>query len=172
MFGWLGELSKKRLTSDQILNGLSQIGNEYPVEDAIKQLKNANCYTGWQEELRYFFCRYEETLAKRSGQNFNNENWNKIWAASAADSIEHILPQSSKKEYVHRLGNLLLLPPRLNSRLKNKPATDKAEAYTRTGLMVACKVAELLNESGSWQRREVKSREEGLLNWAKQEWGD
>ena len=161
---------QEELTSDQILDGLSKIGDEYPVEDAVKQLKETNCYTGWHEELRYFFCRYEETLASRAGQNFDSETWNKIWAVSAADSIEHILPQSSEREYVHQLGNLLILQPRINSKLKDRPPRDKADAYTKTGLLVACEVAELLTRP--WRRREINKREEELLNWAKQEWGD
>lgn len=160
------------LTSDQILSELSQIGEDYPAENAVKQLKRANCYTGWQEELRYFLYRYEETLARQSGQNFDNESWNKIWEASASDSIEHILPQSSEEDYIHRLGNLLLLPPRLNSRLKKRRAKDKADDYTKTGLLMAREVVQLISESRSWRHRQINKRGEDLLNWAKLEWGD
>ena len=73
-----------------------------------------------------------------TGQNFDNEQWNRIWQSSAADSIEHIRPQSwwtsidwePDPNEVHRLGNLLILPPRLNSKLSTW-ATRMAELPSR-----------------------------------------
>ena len=43
----------------------------------------------------------------------------------------------------HRLGNLVLLPPKLNSALQDKPAQGKAAHYRKTGLLIAA----LLHES-------------------------
>lgn len=162
---------------DDILKTLSSIGSAYPIEKAVDNLRKKDCYTGWQDELRYFFNRYEEHLAKESGQTFNNEQWNRIWEASAADSIEHIRPQSwwysmgvePYPENVHPLGNLLILPPRLNSKLGAKSPAEKADDYRKTGLLVAQEVVESLPE---WSSDFIEGREERLLDWAKREWAD
>ena len=85
---------QQKLPAAVILESLSNIGAGFPIAEAVKELAGTNRYEGWQEELRYFFYRYEEHLAREAGQNFNNEQWNRIWQSSAADSIEHIRPQS------------------------------------------------------------------------------
>jgi hypothetical protein len=159
-----------KLSAKQILKELSTIGSEFPISDAIKDLRKADCYNYWQEELRYFFYRYEEHLAQKAGQKFNNEQWNRIWLSSAADSIEHILPQSSGSDrLIHRLGNLLVLPPRLNSKLGAKTPKEKADEYNKTGLLVAQEVVDRLS---NWKRSAIEEREDTLLQWALREWAD
>lgn len=160
-----------KLDRNAILTGLSSIGEQYPIAKAAEELRSTDCYNGWQEELRYFLFRYEEYLAKEAGQKFNNEQWSRIWLANASDSVEHILPQSSGSDKVHRLGNLLLLPPLLNSKLRALTPSKKAEEYRKTGLLIAIKAADQI-ESARWGPRQIKIREEELLNWAKFEWAD
>jgi len=168
---------KGKQSADQVLERLSSIGADFPIAEAVKNLRGTDCYTGWGEELRYFFHRYEEYLARKAGQNFNNEQWNRIWQSSTADSIEHIYPQSHWASLgmepdpsdVHRLGNLLILPPRLNSRLGAKAPEEKADEYRKTGLLLAQEVVDVLPE---WNSDFIEDREEYLLNWAQQEWAD
>ena len=168
---------QQKLPAAAILERLSGIGAGFPIAEAAKNLEETNCYEGWQEELRYFFYRYEEHLARKAGQNFNNEQWNRIWQSSAADSIEHIRPQSwwasigleSTPDEVHRLGNLLILPPRLNSKLGAKAPKEKAHEYRNTGLLLAQQVADCLH---SWSFKATEERETALLEWARQEWAD
>ncbi|MBL7166916.1 MAG: DUF262 domain-containing protein [Dehalococcoidales bacterium] len=158
-------------SADNILEGLSRIGAGYPIAKAVESLRETDCYIGWGEELRYFFHRYEEHLARKAGQNFNNEQWNRIWESSAADSIEHIRPQSwwasigfePDPNEVHRLGNLLILPPRLNSKLKDKSPGGKADDYRNTGLLLAREAADRLS---GWDFDATKERENALLEWA------
>ena len=129
-----------------------------------------DCYTDWSEDLRYFLFRHEEHLAREQGQNFSNEQWERIWERSAADSIEHIWPQSKAPEsQVHRLGNLVLLPPPLNSKLQDLDPQKKAGAYIKTGLLIAQEVASQLD--APWKRASIDEREEKLLEWATEEWG-
>lgn len=165
---------KQKLSADEIVKGLSAIGKDFPIAEAVENLRNRDCYTDWQEELRYFFYRYEEHLARKVGQNFDNEQWNHIWQSSAADSIEHILPQSSgDPNLIHLLGNLLVLPPRLNSRLGAKAPWEKASEYNKTGLLVAQEVVQPLSNWGRpWGQREIGERETALLQWAQHEWAD
>lgn len=152
---------------------IKAIGKDFPIEDAVDALRNENCYEGWETELRYFMFRYEEHLSKRKGMNFSNDQWQKIWMASPSDSIEHVFPKSKAPEKLkHRLGNLVLLPPNLNSKLNDKDAKAKAGDYVKTGLLVAGRVAEVINKKKGWTKVEIEAWEEELLKWAKVEWAD
>ena len=152
---------------------------ELSIDSAIRQIEDQNCYSGWEAELRYLLFRYEEHLAKQQGLNLSNEQWNLIWEESAANSIEHILPQSSGSEepleddqegvYVHRLGNLLLLPLGENSRLGDKDPEEKVDTYERTGFYIAREVAQTIKENG-WGAKQVEEREQKILEWIRQEW--
>ena len=153
------------MSSDNISDRIRKIGANYTIDEVGDSLCYADCYTGWEAELRYLLCRYEEHLAEKRGQVFRNEQWNRIWQESAANSIEHILPQSKGNPYhVHRLGNLLLLPPRLNSQLRDKDPQAKVDDYRQTGLLIAADVAEMIKECG-WDDMEIENRENELLGW-------
>ena len=163
-------IANENLSCADIVSGISRIGRDYPADEAAKSLSRKDFYPDRTEETRYFLARYEEFLAKRAGQKFDNEQWNRIWTASAADSIEHILPQSSGDEnYIHRIGNLVLLSPKLNSQLRDMSPGEKGDAYRRTGLLQAQEVAPQLQ---NWNRAAIERREKALLDWAVQEWAD
>ncbi len=152
------------------LNAVRALGTgEFAVKPAVEQLREKNSYEGWEEELRYFMYRYEEHLAAKQGQTFRSEQWRRIWEDASAQSIEHISPQSKGRSYVHHLGNLVLLPPQLNSKLGDMNPSKKATEYEKTGLLIA---AELKPALQGWKLASVKKREEDLLKWARQEWAD
>ena len=164
-------ITNRNLSTEDVIDELKQIGKKFPINEVIEELgKEINSYEGWGDELRYFLHRYEEHLTEQAGQPFENEHWNHIWAVSTSESIEHIMPQSSKKGYVHYLGNLLLLPPKLNSKLGDKQPKEKEKAYRATGMRIAVKAADQVKEG--WNEKKVLAREGELLEWAKQEWGD
>ena len=151
---------------------IKKIGVDFPIGVAIDAMRSANQYEGWESELRYFMFRYEEYLAKKQGLNFQNEQWKKIWMESPAKSIEHIWAQSKAPDDVrHTLGNLMLLPPNLNSMLQDRNPKDKIDAYRKTGLLIAGKVATTL-ETHRWSKKAIKERESEILNWAASEWAD
>lgn len=163
-------IANENLSYADIVSGLSRIGRDYPADEAAKSLSRKDFYPDRTEETRYFLARYEEFLTQKAGQKFDNEQWNHIWAASAADSIEHILPQSSGDEdYIHRIGNLVLLPPKLNSQLRDKAPGEKSDDYRKTGLLQAEEVTLQLH---NWNRAAIERREKALLDWAVQEWAD
>ena len=57
------------LTSKQIMDELQDIGRQLPVDMAIQELRQTNCYEKMKgEPLIYFFRRYEEYLASKEGQ--------------------------------------------------------------------------------------------------------
>ena len=157
------------LSINKIHSNIKAIGEQFPISEAVGALRKTNCYEGWQDELRYFMFRYEEHLTKKEGQNFQNEQWERIWETSPSSSIEHIVPQSSASDDIkHTLGNLMILPPNLNAKLQDKPPREKLEAYRQTGLVSAIEVA----SKSRWTKRTVREREEDLLRWATDEWAD
>lgn len=170
-------LLAERITHAEALTSIRELGTgEFAIEAAVEGLRDTNCYEGWEERLRYFMFRYEEHLAKKMGQKFDNAQWTRIWEASPAQSIEHICPQSrgsdvktnSKRTiFVHRLGNLTLLPPKLNSKLQDRLPKDKAVEYEKTGLLVA---STLKRELKDWTPISVAEREDELIEWAMTEW--
>jgi hypothetical protein len=163
----------EKLAANGISKAIGDIGDGFPIDDAIEGLRNGNCYEGWQVELRYFMFKYEEFLSKKQGMNFKNDQWQKIWMASPSDSIEHIVPKSKAPEkQKHRLGNLVMLPPKLNSKLKDKPTKEKVGDYTRTGLLVAGRVSSIFAEGNGWKREQIDKWEEELVSWAAREWAD
>lgn len=156
-----------KLASEDISKGIAAIGEDFPIEDAVDELREANCYEGWEVELRYFMFKYEEHLSKQKGMNFSNDQWEKIWMASPSDSIEHIHAKSKAPEkQKHRLGNLVLLPPNLNSKLGDTSAKEKADSYVKTGLLVAGRVAAMIDKSGTWSKKEIQAWEDELTTWA------
>ncbi len=162
----------EKLPAKSIRSEILAIGHEYGIDDAVAQLRQRNCYEGWETELRYVFYRYEEYLAKEQKQKFRNEQWEKIWHASPSDSIEHIWARSQAPEDCkHWLGNLLILPPRLNSQLQDRPPQKKTDAYRNTGLLAALAAAERIN-AGRWTKKSIVEREDEILEWAATEWAD
>jgi hypothetical protein len=162
----------EKLPFSGIKSDIEAIGKDFSIEKAVDGLRGENCYEGWESELRYFMFRYEEYLATQAGLNFRNGQWEKIWLVSPSESIEHIWPKSTAPEkHRHRLGNLVLLPPKLNSKLQAMPAEDKILPYRKTGLLIAGEVADQM-ENGGWDIKAIKQREEKLIEWAKSEWAD
>ena len=172
-------ITNEHLSADEVLKRLSNIGKSFPVAGAVEELGKADCYSDWKEELRYFLHKHEEHLAVKAGQKFINKQWDRIWESSPTSSIEHIRPQSwwTKKSSepdltkMHGLGNLMMLPPGLNSKLQDKPPGEKACAYTKTGLLAAQEVADLISES-VWSSKVMAERKDALLKWARLEWAD
>ena len=169
-------ITKEGLSLNEILEELKEIGNEYPIEEAVKALRKGDFYKNqkYKQDTRYFFYKYEEYLAKEAGQVFSNVQWDRIWESNPADSIEHILPQKGRKDdsSVHWLGNLVMLPPKWNSSLKAKAPKDKSSAYIQTGLLVAQNAVKSIERTDEWSESEIIAREKDLLEWAAKEWAD
>lgn len=170
------DIIKNQLDSDVILDRLAAIGSGYPIKDAVECLRKEDCYNNWGQALRYFLRRYEEYLSKEAGQNLDDEQWSLIWQSDPADSIEHIRPQSlwsSGDGRRHHLGNLLLLPPGLNSQLQNLAPRKKVDAYReKTRLLIAQEVADMISASRGWSLKTMRERERRMLDWALREWAD
>ena len=173
-------LKNSELSADNILDKIKDLGALYRIDDLLNQPEDINWYEGWETELRYLLFRYEEHLAEQQGQRFDNEQWRRIWEDSPSRSIEHIFPQSKGSQipleadqegvFVHRLGNLLLLPPVLNSQLGNKDPEEKVPCYRQTGLFSAADVAQTIEQEG-WRTDQIKEREQRMIAWIREKWG-
>jgi hypothetical protein len=160
-----GEISSEE--AEQRLLKMGSDDREHSIEWAVESIKDTNCYEGWEEELRYLMYRYEE---EKADATFTNEQWHRIWEESASHSIEHVQSQESGAKFVHRLGNLMLLPPGLNSKLRDRKPIDKVSDYRSTGLVAASEVANTIEAQKGWGLQQVKDRESTLLDWVKRTW--
>ena len=168
------DVANDKVSSEETQERILKIGSDFTIEEGIDNLRGQDCYTNWRDELRYFLFLYEEHLAQERGQEVDNNHWKHVWAEKADLSIEHILPQNYKKldSIKHTLGNLMLLPPKRNSRLKDKPPRQKADSYRETGFLHAGEVAEMLEKAPRWTKKAGEERERKLLDWASKEWSD
>ena len=163
------KILNEELRVDDILEQIKKLGKSY----SFGSIKVEDCYTDWTDELRYLLCRYEEHLADKP---FSNALWNQIWKESSAQSIEHIYPQSKASHLVisvHQIGNLLLLPPNLNSRLRDKDPEVKACAYRNEseGLISAAEVAKIIENDG-WDSEQIAGRSCKIAEWVDDEFTD
>jgi hypothetical protein len=176
-------ITNENKTKDEVIEGLRVIGLDYPIDDVVKELVENDCYNGWENDLKYFLYRYEEYLAKQQGENISAEIWEKIWNASPSTTIEHIHPKgaltadwkdkiSNRQDYVdkhvHRLGNLILLPPNVNSRAGKKSFANKKIIYKQNYL----KMMDEVIARKDWRRQEIEQREKELIKFAIKMWGD
>lgn len=160
-----------KLSADEIMRRLGELGKDYPIAKVIDEIDVSNAYESWTEELRYFFYRYDEYLAAKAGEKLNEYQWNKIWMEEPAKSVEHIKPQSSGVGYMHHLGNLMMLPPGVNSKLRDDDPSSKAETYRTCGLLSSIEVAKLIGKR-KWDKAMVDKRAHMLLAWARTQWKD
>lgn len=173
-------VASKSIACKRLLQEIEDIGAEYPIDEAVDEVRNSDCYTGWGESLIYFLYRYEEFLAAQDGATISNEMWERIWSSSTSDTIEHIHPQTPTDSWrgklgrgrkqleknVHRLGNLMILPPGINSKAGAKSFKEKKEIYRKNRLRL---MDEILRKR-DWDKRAIEEREQNLLDWAKNEW--
>lgn len=176
---------RNQLDYDEIMQELRDLGKEYPIEDCIKEIAKHNCYNGWEEELRYFLYRYEES---NYSKKINQDVWNIIWNSTPSTTIEHICPQSAYNnnlrgwksklgrspkvvtENIQRLGNLTLLPPDVNTMAGQKSFKEKVKIYKEkaAGLFIVSEVCKETN----WNIHTMEAREKRLLDWARTAWDD
>jgi hypothetical protein len=177
-------------TFAQIMGALKGLGAEFPVDRAVKEgLENRDCYENSPELCRYVLWQYEEHLARTAGIGATVDEHERasIWRRRATDSIEHVFPQTPWGEpgwkgkmarpgepeqnallHVGRIGNLVLLPIRINQQARTKPFAAKKEAYGKHNLRM---IREVCSEP-DWTLAQIEAREQRLLAWARGHWAD
>ena len=166
------DVLNSELTPEQILAGIADLADGFDIDDLIGENTWDEWYGSYNEEIRYLLFRYEEHLARESGVKINESQWAKVWATDPARSIEHIMPQSSDKSYIHGLGNLTMLPPNVNSSLRDKPPKDKAARYLECGMQATMDVGRAIQSGTKWNEGAVKARAKLIEKFVRAEWGD
>lgn len=82
------------------------------------------------------------------------------------------MPQSSDEAYIHNIGNLTMLPPGVNSSLKDRAPADKAVKYVECGMQSTMAVGRDIKQSRKWGKREVYARAAKIEAFVREEWGD
>ena len=118
-----------------------------------------------RDVMRDLWARYgpDEAQTERSGDASRTSNTHGQRAEAYA---RRLLYDGLKKGYkgslyVHRLGNLTLLPPGVNSSLQDKKFAQKQPAYAKSPLYQS----RILTELEKWNKKAVKAREDEILNW-------
>jgi uncharacterized protein with ParB-like and HNH nuclease domain len=169
------------ISASDMIQKITFLGEDFPANEAAKELQDVNCYEGWEDELIYFLYRYEEHLAREGDGSISDEVWVQVWNSSPTRTIEHIHPQTlneswrgkfgAKKEFIERqsqrLGNLILLPPGVNSQAGNKSFEQKKIIYQRNRHL---KLVDEVLEKDDWDHKAMLAREERLIAWAAKEW--
>jgi uncharacterized protein with ParB-like and HNH nuclease domain len=104
-----------------------------------------------------------------------------LWENIKTESIEHILPQTPKGDWIdvikslngeeqrnkitHSLGNLVLLSSSDNSRLSNKPFKDKKEIF-KDGSYSEIEIS----RSTTWDIEKIQERSLKILKFMKNRW--
>lgn len=166
------DVLKSELSAKDILAAIADLADGFEIDEIIDDGTWEEWYGGYNEEVRYLLYRYEEHLARESGVKINESQWAKVWAADPARSIEHIMPQSSGKQYVHHLGNLAMLPPNVNSSLKDKPPSEKAKRYMECGMQATMAVGRVIESGVKWNKDAVLERAAKIQEFVRKEWGD
>ncbi|MCX5808183.1 MAG: DUF262 domain-containing HNH endonuclease family protein [Proteobacteria bacterium] len=176
------EIAINSISKSDIISNIDALPGSYTVDEALGELKESNCYDDWpNEDLLYFFYRYEEYLAEKAGASVSQETWEQIWSVSPTTTIEHIYPQNpglewkgklgkgrGQEKHINRLGNLVLLPPGVNKEAGRKPFAKKKHIYTKHRQL---KMIDEIIAKFDWNKRAIEDREKRLLDWAKATWG-
>lgn len=64
----------------------------------------------------------------------------------------------------------MMLPPGVNSGLQDKIPKDKAQTYTKQGLLQAIEVSKLI-ATRKWNREAIQKRGKRFIRWATAQWG-
>lgn len=158
--------------ANEIKAAIGSLANGFDLDEILAKDTWEDWYGGYNQEVRYLLFRYEEHLARESGVAMNESQWAKVWAADPARSIEHIMPQSSDEAYIHNIGNLTMLPPGVNSSLKDRAPADKAVKYVECGMQSTMAVGRDIKQSRKWGKREVYARAAKIEAFVREEWGD
>jgi hypothetical protein len=176
------EILNNKMSKKDIISKIDALA-DVKVEEVLEQLRGSDCYDGWDnKDLLYFFYRYEEYLAAQAGASVSKETWEQIWSTSPAKTIEHIYPQTPGEEWkgklgkgrgqgkhINRLGNLVILPPGVNSEAGRKSFQGKKKIYQKHRQL---KMIDEIIGKRDWNKQAIEERETRLIDWAKATWGD
>ncbi|MCM3359375.1 DUF262 domain-containing protein [Psychrobacillus sp. MER TA 171] len=159
-------------------DSILEIAKQFPLKEIGKTLGEEDSYSQWKVELRYFLYNYEKDLAKNTNLLFSQKAWENIWSMNIEDTIEHIYPQveslawrgkvtKRKQFHCNRIGNLMLLPRKTNSKVSNQGYIAKSVEYKKTDILAA---KDLVENYEDWDYKSIEHRTQKLISWANIYW--
>lgn len=88
-------------------------------------------------------------------------------AKNRMNEWNHVRNEDEYSEYIHRLGNLMILESDINESIKNKDFKDKIEGYKKSGLYYA---DDIVKNYAQWDFSTIESRQEVMSNAALNVW--
>ena len=135
----------------------------------------------YDNRTRYLLWKYENHLrTKEHGVHHLSlqEYLNETEGQNLDGSIEHIMPKDPetlvhseefKRDFLHNIGNLVLMTRGRNSSLKNKLPLEKAAALKLTPFLTQQAVVETILKAG-WGEAEITERKRLIVDFAIQYW--
>jgi len=140
---------------------------------AVLEKLNGDVYTDLKDTVRrYVLLRLDSLLT--NGQPFYDHS---------VITVEHVLPQTPKEdsdwlanftdpsEYVHKLGNLVLLTRSKNSQARNYDFNKKKTSYfqSKNGVTTFALTTQVIQEN-EWTPKVLESRQKKLINLLRNAW--
>lgn len=168
---------------DKIIGAL--ISNESLNKKVIMYYNKNGFYS--ERFLKYFLCEYEISLQNMSKSNLDKLDRD-IYFEAGYDSIEHIYPQHTKRQYwidrfrnytqkqkkslKNSLGNLVAISALKNNRLSNFDFPDKRDGKGNCiGYRYGTYAEIELTEFDDWGAEEILKRGLKLVNFLQDRWG-
>ena len=169
------------INKDEAIAEIHTIADRFTIKEALAKIVGEVWYGSYDNDLKYLLYRYEEYLAAEAGETISEDVWEKIWNGTPATTIEHIHPktftdkwkgkigdsQEQIDEYVNGIGNLILLPPGINSKAGQKVFAEKKEIYKSYHLLMLNEILKLED----WDKAAIENRELELLEFIEKMWG-
>lgn len=165
---------------ESLIKGLKDICSDEQWYWRDENLENSLLYIFEENKniLPYLFMRYERALrkdAKDKGYKFETQE----------PEIEHIAPQTEsgekrasgydrydedfRNEYLHCIGNLVLISSSHNKSIGNKPFTEKLESYEKSPLLQQREIAAFVDDD-KWDKAAIDKRHEALEKFVLDTW--
>lgn len=174
------KISQNKVNKEEAFSQIESIAVKFSVKEAVDNIVGEDWYGSYDNDLKYLLFRYEEYLAEKQGEEISEEIWEKIWSSSPAVTIEHIHPktyidtwkgkigktQEEIDKVVNCLGNLILLPPGINSKAGQKSFNEKKDIYKTYHLLMMNEII----EREDWTKKDIEDREIKLLDFIEQTW--
>lgn len=127
------------ISKNDAVQEIHSIADRFTIQEVVSKIMGEDWYGSYDNDLKYLLYRYEEYLAAKAGEKVSEDIWEKIWSATPAITIKHIhsktytdkwkgkigKSQEDIDKVVNRIGNLVLLPPGINSKAGQKTFEKK-----------------------------------------------
>lgn len=126
----------------------------------FKEIYFTNNYTKQKELVRYILSRMHAFHSPAAVTNYEGM------------TIEHLMPQSAigtnniTEQIVGQLGNLIFVPPGLNTKLGNKAFSDKIDVLLAAGVKLDGALLSARQASSQWSPSDIDLRTEWLAKLA------